>query len=313
MSKRPSQSSNTSDEICRQAAGCKCCEAIRRARECAPFDLFPEWRSPLTPGIQLVNLSRSEDRRTLRVDLGRDWRRMLAQLSMVGTGLLVTRNAATGLRERRACRPTDAAPGAAAGPHSLCFDVAEFSIARATHSRWETGNLFGVEFCDGEGKAVHGFKLIPESDFDVFFDWVRLHQACSVDDPEPLPYPVSAPAKERMIGSRVSDPGAVISVLAACCERLVAIEATIYTRGVQHRATFTPDALEREDHWWLVSDEVTGLHFDPALFTRVVVEELESSGFRLRCETEEFECAMRLGAGADTPRETWNEILRTLA
>ena len=87
--------------------------------------------------------------------------------------------------------------------------------------------MFGVEFCDGDGNAVHGFKLIPESDFDVFFDWVRLHQACSVDDPEPFPYPVSAPAKERMIGSRVSDPGAVISVLAACCERLVAIEASI--------------------------------------------------------------------------------------
>jgi hypothetical protein len=37
-------------------AECKFCAALHRARELELFDSMPELCSPLTPGVQLVNL-----------------------------------------------------------------------------------------------------------------------------------------------------------------------------------------------------------------------------------------------------------------
>ena len=57
-------------------AECKFCAALHRARELELFDSMPELCSPLTPGVQLVNLSYSHQGQMLRVDLGGHWKRM---------------------------------------------------------------------------------------------------------------------------------------------------------------------------------------------------------------------------------------------
>ena len=66
----------TTEKACDKGAECKFCAALQRARELELFDPLEELCSPLTPGVQLVNLSHSEDGQTLRVNLGDDWKRM---------------------------------------------------------------------------------------------------------------------------------------------------------------------------------------------------------------------------------------------
>ena len=70
---------------------CRCCAATDAAREQGIFDSLPEWNSPLTPGVQLTNLSHSEDGANLRVDLAAYWGRMFEQLSAIGSALIMTR------------------------------------------------------------------------------------------------------------------------------------------------------------------------------------------------------------------------------
>ena len=56
---------------CGTGPECPCCAAIRHARDSALFDPLPELCSPLTPGVQLVNVSHSDDGRNVRVDLSK--------------------------------------------------------------------------------------------------------------------------------------------------------------------------------------------------------------------------------------------------
>ena len=65
--------------------------ALHRARELELFDPLPELCSPLTPGVQLVNLSSSDHGQILHVHLGRHWKRMFEQLPLIGEGLVMTR------------------------------------------------------------------------------------------------------------------------------------------------------------------------------------------------------------------------------
>ena len=84
---RPSSGgSPTAEEVCGRNAKCKFFATLHRARELEPFDPLPELCSPLTPGVQLVNLRYSDDEQILHVHLGRDWKRMFEQLPLIGEG-----------------------------------------------------------------------------------------------------------------------------------------------------------------------------------------------------------------------------------
>jgi hypothetical protein len=90
----------TNDMVCGQDAECKFCAILRRARELELFDPLTELCSPLTPGVQLVNLSHSDDVRMVCAKLGGFWKRMFEQLPSMGEGLVMTRNAAAILGRR---------------------------------------------------------------------------------------------------------------------------------------------------------------------------------------------------------------------
>ncbi|MDB6153250.1 MAG: hypothetical protein JWL90_1703, partial [Chthoniobacteraceae bacterium] len=160
----------------------QCCALIQRTRELALFDPLPEWCSPLTPGMQLVNISHSEDGRHLRVNLGTDWARMFEHLVVAKAGLLMTRNAVA-ILERRMKYPalsvTSGGGKGASGHGGLWVNFGRLDAARAVHMREKTGHLFGVEFANAAGQIVHRFTLTKESDMDEFFAWARLHQACA--------------------------------------------------------------------------------------------------------------------------------------
>jgi hypothetical protein len=174
--------SPTTEKACGKGAESKFCAALQRARELELFDPWQELCSPLTPGVQLVNLSHSEDGQMLRVDLGDDWKRMFEQLPLIGEGLVMTRNEAAILGRcmtfPELAFTTHGIKGASERG-GLWLDFRALGAARAVHLRCESGHIFGVEFADGAGHTIHRFTATPTSNLEMFLGWVRLHQACS--------------------------------------------------------------------------------------------------------------------------------------
>ena len=92
--------SPTAKETHGKGAECAFSARLLVRRRSEPFDPSPEACSPLTPGIQCVNLSYSDERQTLRVELDNHWKRMFEQLPPLGEGLIMTRNEAAILGRR---------------------------------------------------------------------------------------------------------------------------------------------------------------------------------------------------------------------
>jgi putative heme degradation protein len=284
----------------------------------ALFDVLPEWNSPLTPGVQLVNLSHSEDQMILRAELGADWARMFAQLHCAGDGLVMTRNEAAILGRRMAYPALNVTSGggkAACGEGGLWLDFHHLGAARAVHIRRETGHVFGVEFSDEVGHTVHRFTLTPESDMDEFIAWVRLHQACAAHTPDKWRDDGNdAPVAPRTV--RQSDAGALVSIVAACVERVLPVRVTVRCPAVTQRAEFTPRSFQPCGEWWFASDDAHGFHFQPGRFASVRVEERPCEGRGARAvlgalaEGGTGALLIEAGFGAEGP---WRALIEMLA
>jgi putative heme degradation protein len=305
---------------CAGEPGCPSCAAIERARRQTLFDPLPDLRSPLTPGVQLVNLSHSEDGRSLRVDLGADWGRMLSQLPFIGEGLVMTRNSAAILGQRRPypmLRVTSNGGKGANGECGLWLNFRHLGAARAVHRKRATGHHFGVQFADENGHLIHRFTLLSESNMDEFFAWVRLHQACTAQPPsgwQEEADELSAPHAGRAL--RGCDAGALTSVFAACVERALPLRVTVRGPAATQRAEFVPRSLQEAADWWFASDDGTGLHFQPELFTRIAVEAhgagLHENQVTL-CALAEDGAALVLEASTPAAEDAWRGLLEATA
>jgi putative heme degradation protein len=263
-------------KTCAPGPECPCCAAIRHARQSALFDPLPGLCSPLTPGVQLVNVGHSDDGRDVRVDLSEDWARMFGQLTGMGLGLVMTRNAAAILGRSMpypALNITTGGSKGAGGDGGLWLDFRQLGAARAVHMRRETGHMFGVEFADEAGHVVHRFTLTPQSEMDEFFAWVRLHQACTAHPPARWLDEEEPPLQDAAETMRQCDGGALVSVVAACLDRAVPLRVTVRGAAATQRAEFVPKMLRPSAEWWFASDDVTGLHFQPDLVTNVSIEQ----------------------------------------
>jgi hypothetical protein len=262
--------SATTEKTCGKDAECKFCATLRRARELELFDPLPELCSPLTPGVQLVNLSHSYDRRMVCADLAGLWRRMFEQLPFVGEGLVMTRNSAAILGRRMRFPElafTTRGIKGASEQGGLWIDFRSLGAARAVHLRSESGHIFGVEFADAGGQTIHRLTALPSSDLDMLFSWVRLHQACSEDRRARPAFAEAEMSTGKRATGQASCAGAIVSILSACCERGLGVQATVQNNAVVQRARFIPQALQPTGDWWFACDEEVGLHLCPAQFT----------------------------------------------
>lgn len=310
-----------SSKLSHANAGCKCCAAIRRARKITLFDPIPECCSPLTPGVQLVNLSYGEDQRTIRAQLGNDWPRMFAQLPAVGPGLVMTRNDAAILGRRMAfpsvAFTSDGLKGANA-ESGLWLNFHMFYTARAIHIRSGEGNIFGVEFGDVQERMIHRFTLTSASDPDVFFDWARLHQACSAHSnlSRLEAYECDPANMKNRTGYCNGNAGALPALLKACEEREIAVQATVRSCAVVQRALFVPTSVTQVDDWWFASDNTVGLHFQPEKFIGAeIVEQINcfNPQPRLLLHTDNYESALVLEAGDYSIMDSWRNVLYSFA
>ena len=312
--------SPTTEKACGKGAECKFCAALQRARELELFDPWQELCSPLTPGVQLVNLSHSEDGQMLRVDLGDDWKRMFEQLPLIGEGLVMTRNEAA-ILGRRMTFPelafTTHGIKGASERGGLWLDFRALGAARAVHLRCESGHIFGVEFADGAGHTIHRFTATPTSNLEMFLGWVRLHQACS--EPRRASPQFEEDDAWFLAGSDAMDhgtgAGAILSVLTACYERRLGLRATVRTRGVVQRAQFIPQSLQAIGDWWFACDDVVGLHFCTTRFTHAkIATQLNERVPRLLFYslTDADKPALILESGDEWQAPTWCELLHSL-
>jgi hypothetical protein len=307
------EGSPNADEVCGRDAKCKFCATLHRARELELFDPLPELCSPLTPGVQLVNLSSSDYGQILHVHLGRHWKRMFEQLPLIGEGLVMTRNEAA-ILGRRMIFPelafTTRETKGASGQGGLWFDFRALGAARAVHLRCESGHIFGIEFADAGGATIHRFTATKASNLDNFLGWVRLHQACSGRG--------SAPGEpgRRSDGPSSSAGGALVSLFAAWRKQRLRVQATVHTSAVVQRAHFIPESLQAVEDWWFVSDDLVGLHFCATQLTHARIDKpVNGREPRLlfHSHPDAPEPALVLELNDETQADTWCELLHCIA
>jgi hypothetical protein len=310
---RPSsEGSSAAEEACGRDGKCKFCGTLHRARGLELFDPLPELCSPLTPGVQLVNLSYSDRGQILHVHLDRHWKRMFEQLPVIGEGLVMTRNEAA-ILGRRMTFPelafTTRGTKGASGQGGLWFDFRALGAARAVHVRCESGHIFGIEFSDASGATIHRFTATKASNLDNFLGWVRLHQACSGS---------GSTARER--GRHPDGPanggGALVPLFAACCEHRLRVKATVHTSAVVQRACFIPQSLQAVNDWWFVSDDLVGLHFCTALLTHARIDrrlKVRDQRLLFYNHTDAPEPALVIESSDERQAVTWCKLLDSIA
>jgi hypothetical protein len=311
---RPSsEGSPAAEEACGTDVKCKFCAILHRARELELFDPLPELRSPLTPGVQLVNLSCSDDGQILHVHLGSHWQRMFEQLPLIGEGLVMTRNEAAILGRRMAFPElafTTRGTKGASGQGGLWFDFRALGAARAVHLRCESGHIFGLEFTNAAGSTIHRLTATEASNLDNLLGWVRLHQACSGRGS------AAGERERRLDGPPGEGCGALVSIFAACCEHRLRVQATVHTSAVVQRARFIPQSLRAVEDWWFVSDDLVGLHFSTAQLTHArIARRLNGRDPRLLLYThpDALEPALVLESSDESQAVTWCELLDSIA
>jgi Haem utilisation ChuX/HutX len=310
--------SPTAEETCAQDAECTFCAALRRAREDEPFDLSPEACSPLTPGVQLINLSYSDDRHTLRVELDQHWKRMFEQLPTLGEGLVMTRNEAA-ILGRCMTFPelafTTHGIKAASDHGGLWFDFRPLIAARAEHLRRESGHIFGIAFFDARGQEIHRFTATPSTNLDAFCSWVRLHQACATNHHARLVVERDTPSSRKHATKLATGGGTALSILTACRERGLAVRATLLSGAVVQAAHFIPHLLQTSGDWWFACDDAVGLHFCPNQFTHTEIERgPKESDPRLLLYSHQAgeKPALILQSGDETSAPRWSELLQAI-
>jgi hypothetical protein len=154
--RRPPRADSLNTKIaCGEDAECKYCATLRQARELELFDQLPELCSPLTPGVQLVNLSHSNNGQLLYANLGRQWKRMFEQLPLVGDGLVMTRNEVA-ILGRRMTFP------------ELAFTAHEIKGASEQGGLWFDFRLLGAARADicGASQGISSASSLPmEQDY----------------------------------------------------------------------------------------------------------------------------------------------------
>lgn len=271
----------------------------------------------MTPGVQLVNFSHTEDGSVLRVTLGKNWSRMFETLPLSGSGLIMTRNESAIVGVQRVTPTFHFTPDgskATGEGGDLLLNFRHFGTAHAIHIRRPTGHVFGVEFEDGRGRVMHRFTLSPQSDMDEFFAWVRLHQACAAEAAPQWNCTRENVSTESGAAFACFDGSVLECIAPACVNRAIPLRITVRSAAASQRIVFTPKSIRAFDDWWFLSDDVHGFHFSPENFASVALHECSGGKLRLRATSEEDDSDVLLMEAADLEAdEAWRHLLKNLA
>jgi putative heme degradation protein len=262
-----------------ESASCRCCEARSRALDLALWDSATEWNSPLTPGILPGNIAIGEIENSVRIDLWRDWPRMLTSLQRIGPVLSMTRNATAAIGSWGPFPELEWSDGRATDDDGdFDFDLRHWARAFSRHQRGIAGHLFSAEIHDYDGICFHRVCLTGGSSLDAFSEWTRVHQA--VGHAVIPPPPDEAPARDSALteGSRIV-PGTVIAdFLRECIERELPVRAIVGSSGAVQGHRFIPRKVSESDGWTYCHSEEIALHYLPESIAEVRLHDLAPGG-----------------------------------
>ena len=258
---------------------CRCCEARQRALDLTFWDSASEWNSPLTPGILPENIAVGEIENSVRIDLWRDWPRMLASLQDVGPVLGMTRNAAAAIGSWGPYPELEWSEGRATDDNGdFDFDLRHWARVFSRHQRGTAGHLFSVEFHDYDGICFHRVCLTGDSSLETFTEWTRVHQATgrrTIPPPPDEPLFRDSPLVES---SRIVPPTVIADFLQECIERELPLRAIVGSSGAVQSHRFIPRKVSESDGWTYCHSEEIALHYLPESITEVRLHDLAPEG-----------------------------------
>jgi putative heme degradation protein len=300
-----------------ESATCRCCASRQRALDLTLWDAGAEWASPLTPGVLPDNIAIGEIGNSVRIDLWRDWPRMLAGLRRLGPVLAMTRNACAALGTWRDFPDLEWSELRAADEEGeFDFDLRHWARAYARHQRGVDGHLFSAEFHDHEGVCFHRVCLVQDSSLDAFTEWARVHQSiAALDVPPP---PEEDIAREPIGGGAWRDVGAeaISHFLRECLSREMPVRAIVGSSGAVQGHRFVPRKLSTVDGWTYCHSEEVALHYQPEALGEVRLHDLAPGGsecWTLRAYDPSGRLALMLLPATSERLLMWNFLLRALA
>lgn len=296
---------------------CRCCAARQNALDLTLWDAGGDWESPLTPGILPDNIAIGESGNSVRIDLWREWTRMLCGLRKLGSVLAMTRNSCAALGTWRAFPELEWSDGRAVDEEGeFDFDLRHWARAYARHQRTSEGHTFAAEFHDHDGICFHRVCLVGDSSLDAFTEWTRIHQ--SVEKQAVPPPPVEPIGREPIGGGAWHHVGAsaVTQLLAECRDREVPVRAIVGSNGAVQGHRFTPLKLSTLDGWTYCHAEDVALHFMPEQFGEVRLHDLAPGStecWTLRAYDHTGQLGLMLLPAASERLPMWNFLLRSIA
>jgi putative heme degradation protein len=298
---------------------CRCCAARDRALAATLWDDGAQWSSPLTPGVLADNIAVAAAESSVRIDLWREWPRMLAALRRVGPVLSMTRNACAALGTWRVFPEldwSDDALRAVDGEGEFDFDLRHWARAYARHQRSVEGHSFAAEFHDHDGVCFFRACLVGESSLDTFAEWTRVHQ--SVGKQNVPPPPADLIEREPIGGGEwhAAAPGGLAHLLQECRDRELPVRAIVGGGGAVQGHRFVPEKLSSVEDWTYCHGADVALYFRPESFGEVRLHDLAPGGaecWTVRAYDDAGALALMLLPYGSDRLPMWNFLARSLA
>jgi len=307
----PSPDSGECEENC-----CRCCRAREKALELTWWDHGPEWGSPLTPGILSDNIAIGHREGSVRVDLWREWPRMLIGLREIGPVLTMTRNSSAALGIWRQYPDLEWMDSRASDDQGeFDFDLRYWARAYARHQRGNEGHIFAAEFHDHDGVCFHRVCLINDSSLEGFTEWARVHQAVKAVNPPPPPQDDPLPEPIGAGGWRNASPGTFTHLLQECLDRELPVRAIVGCAAATQAHRFVPRKLSTFDGWTYCHGDEVALHFLPENIADVRLHDLgsaEAPCWTLRAYDFAGALVLMLLPGASERLPMWNFLASKL-
>lgn len=215
------------------------------------------------------------------VALWNQWLPMLSDLTQAGRMLVITRNGLAVIGEYRSfpeLAANDRETQAMALDGSLMIDLQMWGAASARHELRANGHCYSLEVSDFWDRPLHKICLTPESDFPLFLELVRNHQASGRVRPASLaPTPPEEGMPDCFAPSDIAGESRPLK-LAEVLENLRASRAEIEVRVGNHGAVqssrFFVEEIRMIGQWLFVSGDETGIHLHENAVERAVWQTL---------------------------------------
>jgi putative heme degradation protein len=221
-------------------------------------------RSPLAEGILEGNFA-CDGQGGASVLLWNQWLPLLSDLAGVGRVLVITRNSMAVAGEYKAFPglvANDRETEAVAGDGSLRLDFRAWEKAVARHEWRSGGHCYSVEAADAAGCPLHKVCLTPQSDFTLFLDLVRNHQAAGAER-RPLRASVPQPHRPAWPGpcdASAARPAGLPAVLEELRRTEGLLELRVGNQGAAQTVRFPVEEIRLTGDWLFVSGREAGVH-----------------------------------------------------